>query len=536
MGKPIRGFVLLIVVALTNPLLPGANAQPETSFRMNRVDQVFGPIAYSPDGILMAVGGTELMLVRELGIVSKALAVPAKVTASVFLMDARTGRVLAELRGHETEVSEIAFSPDGKRLSTGGFGESPLRIWDVASRKCVASCAGLTSKVQHLAYSRDGKLLASVGWDRGVRIWDASSGKITCVLDDGSNPPHGEMFRFVGFGSDGSRLLAGTTDHLAIWNIASRRLLRTIPLQDVQSLVISPDGVLLATKGDEKGIRICDSTTGKTIRMLESHDDSSGALTFAPDGKTLASVGDETVRIWDLATGNCRRVLRMNPFSAVAVAFSPNGGTLTTAGTATIRNWRTESWLSGKGESVDAFSSAELDALRKEGAAQRLAAEADLMAIARAAAKGGPILTVDEAVVRSRTNCTVVFQAGAGLHTTVENGRDVTNLELGGGELREGDVSSWIDVKIRAKHIARFNPPDVSELQKNYYAKWLTVTGDVVVDPGATSTGRGSLRTATIEVTQQSQIVVLERKVNPLTWLDLLKPAVSPAPPPAPPK
>ncbi|MGZ5529467.1 MAG: WD40 repeat domain-containing protein, partial [Limisphaerales bacterium] len=73
------------------------------------------------------------------------------------------------LKGHRAGVHSAVFSPDGKRLLTGG-GESALKIWDVASGQELATVNllfnGVPRWIAHVEFSADGNnvLATDEGW------------------------------------------------------------------------------------------------------------------------------------------------------------------------------------------------------------------------------------------------------------------------------------------------------------------------------------------------------------------------------------
>src|SRR6266508_2490891 len=72
----------------------------------------------------------------------------------------------------------------------------------------------------------------------------------------------------------------------------------------VLAVAFAPDGKTLASGGQDKTIRLWDVASGKELPRLEGHGDWVSAITFSPDGKYLVSASrDWTVRLWEAATG-----------------------------------------------------------------------------------------------------------------------------------------------------------------------------------------------------------------------------------------
>jgi WD40 repeat protein/predicted Ser/Thr protein kinase len=75
-----------------------------------------------------------------------------------------------------------AFSPDGKRIVTGG-GDQQARIWDAATGRLIHTLDH-EANVWHVEFSPDGKLVLTGAEWKGLRVWDAASGQLVAHFRD----------------------------------------------------------------------------------------------------------------------------------------------------------------------------------------------------------------------------------------------------------------------------------------------------------------------------------------------------------------
>jgi WD40 repeat protein len=326
-------------------------------------DRHFGEVTaaeYSPDGQWIASAGSDrtirvwrakdrldvAILHGHTGSVSRVAFAPrasgrmrlvSLSTEPAFLRGDRTVRVwdidpratLPALRGHDSYVYPVAFSPDGKWLASGSW-DNKLRLWDAATGE---PCATLSQPgiVWTMAYSPDGAWLMT-GSDRDdrLRILDAATGDVRKEI---RGPPGSG--RFLTLSPDGRRVAATAFSpqgrvHFAVCDIESDKQLFSA---EGLALAYSPDGRWLAVlAADDKTVLLVDARTHETVWPFRGHEKQVMAGAFSPDSRRLASCGkDRTVRVWQINSGACQ-VLLGHTDEVFAVAFHPDGRRLATAG------------------------------------------------------------------------------------------------------------------------------------------------------------------------------------------------------------
>jgi WD40 repeat protein len=92
------------------------------------------------------------------------------------IWDVENGQELVTFEGHfeSDRIWGLAFSPDGERLASSG---SILKVWERSTGTEIFELSGHDSVISGLVFSTDGKFLASTSIDGTARLWDASTGE-----------------------------------------------------------------------------------------------------------------------------------------------------------------------------------------------------------------------------------------------------------------------------------------------------------------------------------------------------------------------
>ena len=349
------------------------------------------------------------------------------------LIDGSTGKLAHTLTGHTGVIRTVAFRPDSKVCATSGD-DTTVRVYDVATGKVWDKLPPkLQFGVNDLTFDPTGKMFAfgdqsgllggylleppegrralvlgtnahnptactAVAWvGDGKTIF--SIGSNLKILQHGAPGPDGESVNNTGVRVNGefdlaaaghvepnvrmavtpygkNLLTAGREGPIRVWDVAGRRVVRTLPAHDggTRALAVSADGRIVASGGADRRVRISelsledprrvysdhkgfvwaavasskgkhlasggadhrvmlrDPETGKTLKAIDAHNSPVTVLAFSPDETLLASAGgDRVVKIWDAATGELKREIpQAHTAPVMALAWTGDGKRLLT--------------------------------------------------------------------------------------------------------------------------------------------------------------------------------------------------------------
>jgi WD40 repeat protein len=243
------------------------------------------------------------------------------------IWDTDKGKLLHVLAG-PGECHAATFSPDGTMLATG-HRDATIRFWNVATGKEIRTLTGHANRVVALAFSRDGTMLVSGSWDNVIKFWEPTTGK-----ELGSQSRRGGK-RGLAVSSDGKTMASSERRTVLLWEATTGKQLFAMQGHEADSfcVVFAPDGKILASAGDDNAVRLWDVGTGAELRTLRGHSDAIGSLAFTGDGMTLASgSNDGIVTLWEVETGKelakLRPKLQPKAGRIHVVAFTPDGKSL----------------------------------------------------------------------------------------------------------------------------------------------------------------------------------------------------------------
>jgi WD40 repeat protein/DNA-binding SARP family transcriptional activator/energy-coupling factor transporter ATP-binding protein EcfA2 len=325
-----------------------------------------------------------LTLVRTFPVGGAAAVSPASGRAAfghedgtVTFLDLRTGRMTTLGGRAGAAINALAFSRDGRTLASAND-DGTVSLWDTRAATLSETLTGHTGPVAAASFSPDGRTLYTAAYDGSVIAWDIAGARglvrpfrFSPLRSDGSTgsavSPDGSLLAVspapdrvvlrsahtrrpvgsplegpvghvtaIAFSPDGKLLAAAGYRNAALWDVATRKLLRVVSVGSygATSVAFSPDGLTLAIGRNDSVDGLYDVRTGRQTARLDG-DYYTTDLAFSRDGKLLAvaSAGG-TVTIWDVAAQSILSALNGAVSGTVAVdgvSFAPGGRLLAIA-------------------------------------------------------------------------------------------------------------------------------------------------------------------------------------------------------------
>jgi WD40 repeat protein len=240
---------------------------------------------------------------------------PLLVVAAFLAGPPQPERPLAEFGTAGRSARQMAFSPDGQRLAV------------VAARSKEATVAGAFLSLLTKGVERNGG-----DHDRRLFVWDVAGRKELARLDV-------EDVRALAFSADGRHLAVASSSawrrFVTIWDLSGARPRKTLDAW-WDGETSRPLALAFAAKAErlaaaDGAVRVWDlAAAGKEPTIFGREADGIGSVALSPDGKALATGSDSgEVRLWDATTGKPLGLVERGTFVAFDLAFAADGKTLT---------------------------------------------------------------------------------------------------------------------------------------------------------------------------------------------------------------
>jgi WD40 repeat protein len=242
-------------------------------------------VALSPDGHLIATSHED----------------------GIALRDVATGVELARVQ--MSPCRSVMFVPDGTALITSS--EAGLALWPITNsivndtnQVCLGGPRSIREGLPFCAatLSGDGRWVAAANPRAGsVAVYEVAHPENWFAL---TNLPN---VQFVSATADMRWLAAGPWGgtEVKVWNVAERRVERSLPVHGLARVAMSPDGSLLAVGKSNYEVW----QTGSWRKLYDVHkrdsENALGLIVFSPDSRWLALLDDgRDIVLLEAATGN----------------------------------------------------------------------------------------------------------------------------------------------------------------------------------------------------------------------------------------
>jgi WD40 repeat protein/DNA-binding SARP family transcriptional activator len=244
--------------------------------------------------------------------------------AKVRIYDWQTGQLLRTLSLPVQDGQEIwSLTSDGRYALTRALTGYTARLWNLEGTIAELGAFPYSSNVNFnqnaFAVSPDAKYVLVGDQDGTTHLYETGSGKeVRTIKGNGS-------VESVSFSPDSKMMLIGDWA-TRLLDVQTGEEIRRLPPTDVPiAAVFSPDGNSVLLGAGLGSVRVWDIRPRPEFPIFKGHTDAVNGVAFAPDGKYLATGGNDGVRLWNAQTGQPLRVFSDTHSVGYGVKFSSDG-------------------------------------------------------------------------------------------------------------------------------------------------------------------------------------------------------------------
>ncbi|KAM7368165.1 hypothetical protein PAMP_014411 [Pampus punctatissimus] len=216
--------------------------------------------------------------------------------------------------GHLSSVYCVTFDRTGRRIFTGSD-DCLVKIWGTDDGRLLATLRGHAAEISDMAVSYENTMIAAGSCDKTIRVWCLQTCAPLAVLEGHAASITSLQFSPLCCGSKRYLSSTGADGTICFWQWDARTLkfgkYNPPPLEDkVTKLKVTMvawdrhDGTVI-TAANNLTLKVWNSNTGNLVHVLMGHEDEVFVLEPHPfDPRILFSAGhDGNCIVWDLARG-----------------------------------------------------------------------------------------------------------------------------------------------------------------------------------------------------------------------------------------
>mmetsp|Transcript_23022 Transcript_23022/g.33685 ORF Transcript_23022/g.33685 Transcript_23022/m.33685 type:complete len:506 (-) Transcript_23022:14-1531(-) len=168
-------------------------------------------------------------------------------------------RCTETMPGHTDAVIHVSYSPDGRRLASGG-GDGAVRFWNVTTSLPAHTCMGHRNHILCAAWSPDGRIFVSADKSGEIHMWDPRTGKAL------GQPLKGHK--------------------------------KWVTSLSFEPLHCDPTCTRMASASKDGTVRIWNTTNGRCETIISGHADSVESVKWGGSGFIYTASRDRTIMVW----------------------------------------------------------------------------------------------------------------------------------------------------------------------------------------------------------------------------------------------